>query len=156
MSFFNGVNPQSVSQAADGFKGFKVGDNYAMISKVEEKLSNSGNPMLEITFANEDGGTIWYYIVDNDFKLSRLKQLYQAFGIPMGETNIQKWVGKWGIVVCKEGEVYNGKKYPRVYYVKPVDNEKPSVANTTLAPIYNQPPSLPETTGNDFVDDIPF
>lgn len=152
--FFNGVNNQSVSQASDGFKEFKIGDNYARISKVEEKLSESGNPMLEITFADEDGATIRYYIVDGEWKLSRLKQLYQAFGIPFGETNIQRWIGKWGIVVCKAGEPYNGKVYNKVHYVRPdTDNHAPKTTQQSAQP---NPAYANNTPDDNFADDIPF
>ena len=157
MSFFNGVNPHTVSQASDGFKEFKIGDNHAYISKVVEKPSNSGNPMLEITFCDEHEATIRYYIVDGEYKLSKLKQLYQAFGIPMGETNTQRWLGKWGIVVCREGKLYNNKKYNEVHFLRPdIDGSAPQ----------NNAPKQPEqqnhgyngnyANSDDFTDDVPF
>jgi hypothetical protein len=146
--FFNDVNPQTVSQASDGFKEFRIGENHAYISKVEEKVSKeSRNPMLEITFADEDGATIKYYIVDGEFKLSKLKQLYLAFGIPLGEANIQKWIGKWGVVVCKADKPYNDKIYNKVSYVKPPDTaRKPE-------PQYGEEEDSEEP---EFSDDIPF
>ena len=163
MSFFNGVNPQTVSAASNGFKEFKIGENYAHISKVEEKKSESGNPMLEITFVNEDGATIRYYIVDGEWKLSRLKELYTAFGIPMGERTVQNWIGKWGIVVCKAGKEYNGKTYNQVSYVKS-DNDVPQSRKPNQQ--QQQPPRGYDDTGDEFgnanhqeeefTDDIPF
>ena len=150
MGFFNGVNHQTVSQASNGFSEFKVGDNHAYISKVEEKESKKGNPMLEITFTNDEGATIFYYIVEGEFKLSRLKQLYQAFGIPIGETNIQRWIGKWGIVVCKAGEPYDGKIYNKVSYVRPPDGA-PQNQHRQQKPQQNQ-----NASDDGFDDDIPF
>ena len=76
MGFWSDVNQGSVSQANDGFSGFNefdIGDNEAFIQKVEEKLSESGNEMLVVTFAKSNGATIRYYIVDGEYKLSKLK-----------------------------------------------------------------------------------
>jgi hypothetical protein len=152
MGFFDGVNSQTVSEAQDGFKEFKIGDNHAQITKVEEKISKeSGKAMLEITFTDEEGATIRYYIVADDYKLAKLKQLSAAFKIPMEEINIPgKWVGKWGIVVCKAGEPYNGKVYNKVHYLRPDFEEQP--------PKQNEPPkeNFNEPSPNNFVDDIPF
>lgn len=161
--FFDDVNRQSVSKASDGFKEFKVGDNHAQITQVKEKISKeSGNPMLEITFADEEGASINYYIVDGEWKLSKLKQLYEAFGISVGETNIQRWIGHWGIVVCKAGEPYNGKVYNKVSYVKP-DTDNQSQQNNHYhggqgrEPVNSGsvPPEEPPMDDH-FSDNIPF
>jgi len=154
MSFFNGVNRLTVSEAPDGFREFKIGDNHAFVSKVEEKLSNSGNPMLEITFCDEEGASIRYYIVDGEYKLSKLKQLYTAFGIPVGETNTQRWIGKWGIVVCKAGEEYNGKVYNKVSFLRPILNSKQHDNTPKQQAPRNE--SVPQEQTNEFTDDIPF
>ena len=156
MNFFSGVNLQSVSQASDGFSEFKIGDNHAFISKVEEKTSNSGNPMLEITFVDDNGASIRYYIVDGEYKLSRLKQLYTAFNIPMGETNIQRWIGKWGIVVCKEGEYYNNKKYNKVHFLRPDTESDPKSAPPKQPEQQNHGYNGDHAGNDDFTDDIPF
>jgi len=153
MSFFDGVTPQTVSQASDGFLEFKVGENYAYISSVEEKESRNNNPMLEITFADEEGATIRYWIVGGEYKLSRLKQLYSAFGIPMGEANTNKWIGKWGVVVCKAGTPNDkGKVYNQVSYLKQDNADKQPQGSASSKPSQN------EGHGDDeyFEDDIPF
>lgn len=162
MSFFNGVTPQSVADAPDGFKEFKIGDNDAYITKIEEKTSKDGNQMLVISFANNDDAEIKHYIVDGEYKLSKLKQLYLSFGIPLGNTNTQSWVGKTGIVVCKAGEPYNGKVYNKVSYLRPKQNVGQS-GNTDQGgqstPKNVTPPAAPaQNTANngDFMDDIPF
>jgi F0F1-type ATP synthase beta subunit len=157
--FFDGVNKQSVSEASDGFREFKIGDNHAQITQVKEKISKeSGNLMLEITFADEEGATIQYYIVDGEYKLSRLKQLYKAFKIPIGETNIQRWIGRWGMVVCKAGEPYNGKVYNKVHFVKPDTDDQSKPTNSYHADQKReQKPAESAPPRNDgFEDDIPF
>jgi len=151
--FFNGVTFKSLSEASSGFKEFKIGENNAYISKVEEKKSGNGKPMLEITFTNDDGATIRYRISDGDWKLSMLKGLCLAFDITLGEINTNKWIGKWGIVVCKAGEPYNGKVYNEVHYVKPDTDKMPTDAPTQSAPKSQGDSS---DSFDNFDDDIPF
>jgi hypothetical protein len=170
MSYWDDVNPRSVSEASDGFSEFALGDNEAFIDKVEEKISESGNEMLVITFAKNNGATIKHFIVDGEWKLSKLKQLYTAFNIPIGETNTKKWLGKTGIVVCKEGKPYNGKCYNQVSYLRPLSNSYPANnqprSQQTRPPVMHKAPE-PDMTpknqpdnadfpGDGFDDDIPF
>jgi len=148
MSFFNDVNQRTVSEARSGFPEFKVGDNYAYISKVEEKKSRSDKPMVEITFTDENGATIRYWIVEGEWKFPKLKELYLSFGIPLGERDIKKWIGKWGIVVCKAGEsTSDGKIYNQVSYVK-ADNDVPQ--NRKPNQQQQQPPRGYDDTGDEF------
>jgi hypothetical protein len=162
MGYWDDVNPRSVSEASDGFSEFALGDNEAFIDKVEEEVSNSGNDMLVVTFAKNNGATIKHFIVDGEYKLSKLKQLYAAFNIPVGETNTKKWLGKTGIVVCKEGKPYNGKVYNQVSYVRPIDLKQPAGTHVpqNSVPANSKPPLEPQQrqgqSDADFVDDIPF
>ena len=156
-SFWSGVTPQSVANAPDGFKEFQVGDNEAFIHQVNEKTSkSSGAKMLDIIFKKMDGAEIHYYIVDDEYKMQKLKALYLCFGIPMGSTNIYEWTGKRGIVVCKQGQPYEGKVYNKVSYLRPmVDNGyKPSVQKS-MQPGYVTP-QRQDQSDDDFEDDIPF
>ena len=156
-NFFDDVSPTTVSEAASGLGEFKVGDNHAHISSVVETISKKGNPMLDITFVNEDGKSIHYYIVDGEYKLSKLKQLYQAFEIPVGEIDTRKWIGKWGIVVCKEDKPYNGKIFNKVSYVRPnLENGTPPRSVTPNTQSNSLPPSGGGSSDDDFDDDIPF
>jgi len=166
MGFWNGVTPDSVANASDGFQQFIIGDNDAYIKSVSEKVSQSGNEMLVITFANDDGAEIQHYIVDNEYKEQKLKQLCIAFNIPFGSQNLKSWIGKRGIVVCKQGEPYNGKTYNTVSYLKP----KPGSANVNRPAHtqqsqpaqqqpqqpYNPPAEQNQQDGDYFKDDIPF
>jgi hypothetical protein len=95
MSFFNDVTPQKMAEASEGFKEFKIGDNEAFIKSVTEKISESGNPMLQIIFCNDEGAEVRHYIVDGEYKMQKLKQLYQSFSIPFNNINPQSWIGKY-------------------------------------------------------------
>jgi hypothetical protein len=158
--FWGGVTPQSVANAPDGFKEFQVGENEAFIQQVNETTSkNSGRDMLDIIFKKMDGAEIHYYIVDDEFKMQKLKALCLCFGIPMGSTNIEEWRGKRGIVVCKQGEPYNGKIYNKVSYLKPLvpaNGAKPSTNNGYSANNGYAPPNLSVSEADSFADDIPF
>jgi hypothetical protein len=181
MGFLDTFTPQELENA-HGFSSFQVGDNTARIASVEETFSTNGNDMLVIHFENESGAKIRYYIVDNEWKLSKLKQLYQAFGIPFTEKNTQRWIGRMGVVVCKQGKPYNGETRPEVSYVKPPEKsrkegpdnsglqqphyndgyprnqatEKPTTS-TSLMFSTQEPPQRHNPDFDDgFTDDIPF
>ena len=162
MSFWNDVTPQAVSNAPDGFKEFQVGDNEAWIQMVNETTSQSGNRMLVITFRKMDGAEIKHYIVDDEYKMQKLKQLYLCFGIPMGNMEIDTvWKGKTGVVVCKKGEPYDGKCYNKVSYLRPLtDGDKPANrSNGSMKPGYMSSGvgnSQGQPYGDSFSDDIPF
>ena len=145
MSFFNGVTPNSVEEAQDGFNEFKIGENNAYIRTVHEITSKNGNPMLEITFATEDEAVIKYYIVDSEYKLSKLKQLYKSFSIPPEYyINISKWLYKEGVVVCKQ-DTYNGRPVPKVSYLKSKDTPNQQTLGTQQG-----------QGEKEFTNDIPF
>jgi hypothetical protein len=160
MRFMDDVTPQNLEQAKS-FSSFQIGDNTAHIVKVEEAMSSSGNNMLVIHFENEFNGIIRYYIVDNEYKFQKLKGLYQAFGIPFTETNPDRWIGRQGVVVCKEGKPYNGETRPEVHYVKPILSNTSSPAQPAM---YSTPEQAPANQGwnnpppsdDGFVDEIPF
>jgi hypothetical protein len=149
-----------VANAQDGFKEFRVGDNDAFVKSVEEKVSESGNPMLVITFGNDEGAEIKHFIVDGEYKLQKLKQFYLAFGIPLGSRNFEEWRGKRGVVVCKQGEPYNGKVYNKVSYFRSrLDSNSRSMNNSPRSQSARQSDSPREEQSHPddgFTDDIPF
>jgi hypothetical protein len=162
MSYWDDVTPHSVANANDGFKEFRIGDNDAFVKSVQEKTSESGNPMLVITFENDEGAEIKHFIVDGEYKLSKLKQFYMAFGIPLGSRDFEEWRGRCGIVVCKQGEPYNGKVYNKVSYLrpKPGPNSNPRPANNPPRSQSAKQPDSPREKqsppDDGFEDDIPF
>jgi len=120
MSFFDGVSARTLEDAPDGFRNFSIGENEAYIDNAEEGYTkDSGRKMLTVTFKKDDGAEIKHYIVDNEWKLTNLKNLYAAFGISFHSTDLADWYHKRGIVVCKE-HMHEGKTYPRVSYLKPL------------------------------------
>jgi hypothetical protein len=163
MSFWNGVTPQSVASAQDGFKEFQIGENEAYVKSAKEDISESGNPMLVITFVNDEGAEIRHYIVDGEFKQQKLKQFYIAFGIPIGSQNFHEWLNKRGIVVCKQGKPNrNGNIYNQVSYLRPrpgANTNRSSVDNTQRSQQAQQPARQPDPEHrpeDEFEDDIPF
>jgi len=171
MSFWNGVTPQSVASAKDGFKEFQIGENEAIVKSVVEKVSESGNDMLVITFENDEGAEIRHYIVDGEFKQQKLKQFYIAFGIPIGDMNVNGWRGKRGIVVCKQGKPNNnGNTYNQVSYLRPRPGTNSAPNNAQRNQPAQQPARQPAPQSyephntepdytppeEEFTDDIPF
>lgn len=168
MGFWNNVTPDSVANASDGFKEFTIGDNDAYIKEVKEDVSQSGNDMLVITFANDEGAEIKHFIVEGEFKQQRLKQLCIAFNIPFGSHNIQNWIGKRGVVVCKQGKPNsNGNTYNQVSFLRPKQGanvNRPASTQPRQQSHQQQQPYTPpsgqshqnDEFDDEFDDDIPF
>jgi len=162
--FWNDVTPDSVAAASDGFKEFAIGENEAIIKSVKEDTSQSGNDMLVVTFANDDGAEIKHYIVEGEYKQQKLKQLYTAFKIPIGSKTTQNWLGRRGIVVCKQGKPNaNGNVYNQVSYLRPlksaVNQSYPANAQQNQQTQQNNNANgqtQQNVSGDGFVDDIPF
>jgi len=161
MGFLDRINSDDLENA-QSFSSFTIGDNLAKIAEVKEDVSKNGNDTLVITFINDSGAKIRYYIVDNEYMLQKLKSFYVAFGIPFTEKNYQRWIGKKGIVVCKEGKPYNGETRSEVSYVRPITSGEQPARQTFGKPPANTPAmySEPEQNNNPvndgFDDDIPF
>ena len=165
MGFWNDVTPDSVANASGGFNEFTIGDNEAYIKEVKEDVSQGGNEMLVITFANERGVEIKHFIVEGEYKQQKLKQLYIAFNIPFANHNIQSWIGKSGIVVCKQGKPNsNGNVYNQVSYLRPkpgtnINNHANGGSQPSQSSVPQQqyqPPAGNANQGDEFTDDIPF
>jgi len=146
-SFWDGVNPQSVGSAQDRGAQFNIGENEAYINQVNPKTSSKGNKMLEVILKKTDGAEIRYYIVDDEYKLGKLKALQKCFGIPLGNNEIDTtWKNKRGIVICRESKPKdNGKTYPEVNYFKALSDKTHSVGK-----------QQGQAVSDGFIDDIPF
>lgn len=107
-------------EESNSFAPIPVGDHRVRIASVEEKKSSNGNDMLEIVLdVSGHSSSLWYYLVffnDNPSMTNqKLGQLFDSFGIPMGDMNIRNWVGKVGGARVKH-ELYNGENSAKVSY----------------------------------------
>jgi hypothetical protein len=91
------------------FETIPVGKHRIRIASVDKAISKSGNDMLTIKFdVSGYSSKIWHYIVfliDHPEITNRnLTQLFDSFGIPDGDFDTNKWVGKVGGCMTKEDE----------------------------------------------------
>ena len=94
------------------FKPIPEGDHRVRILSAEEQISNSGNQMIKLVLeVSGHNSTIWHFItfMPTNQKLTnqKLGELWNSFGIPQGNFNLQSWVGKVGAAKVKHEE-HNG------------------------------------------------
>ena len=102
------------------FKPIPVGDFRVRIALAEEQTSGNGRQMIKLTLdVSGYSSTLWHYIVfmPENQKLTnqKLGELWNSFGIPQGNFNLQQWVGKVGAAKVKH-EDYNGEPTAKVAY----------------------------------------
>ena len=113
-------NFNSSDYEEQSFKPIPVGDHRVRIASAEEQTSGSGRQMIKLVL-NVSGynSTIWHFIVfmPENQKLTnqKLGELWNSFGIPQGNFNLQQWVGKVGAAKVKH-EDYNGEPSAKVAY----------------------------------------
>ena len=138
------------------FKPIPVGDHRVRIAEAEEKTSANGNQMIVLTLeVSGYGSKIWHNLtlLTNNTKLTnqKLGELWNSFGIPQGNFNLQQWVGKVGAAKVKHEE-YNGNTNPKVAYFISKDRQD-------KLPAWKEPNSASASTV-DFTpvatDDLPF
>ena len=81
------------------------GDYRVEITDVEEKTSQSGNPMVVITL--RPNGTkirVKHYIVKNEYFNRNMTDFYDCFAIPYGDKNTLSWIGADGAAKLVENE----------------------------------------------------
>ena len=97
---------------------FKAGEWECTITKVEEKISKKNNPMLALSFAIDEQGTLYYYIVDDVSsedawrrRNQNLTRFFDCFSIPRGNFNYNSWIGKRGVIkIDKRAPNENGEQ----------------------------------------------
>ena len=97
---------------------FKAGEWECTITKVEEKISKKNNPMLALSFAIDEQGTLYYYIVDDVSsedawrrRNQNLTRFFDCFSIQRGNFNYSSWIGKRGIIkIDKRAPNENGEQ----------------------------------------------
>ena len=102
------------------FKPIPEGDHRVRILSAEEQISNSGNQMIKLVLeVSGHNSTIWHFItfMPTNQKLTnqKLGELWNSFGIPQGNFNLQSWVGKVGAARVKH-EDRNGEKNAKIAF----------------------------------------
>ena len=102
------------------FKPIPIGDYRVRIASAEEQTSSSGRQMIKLILdVSGYSSTIWHFIVfmPENQKLTnqKLGELWNSFGIPQGNFNLQSWVGKVGAAKVKH-EDYNGESNAKIAY----------------------------------------
>ena len=127
------------------FKPIPVGDHRMRIASAEEQTSSTGKQMIKIVLdVSGYNSTIWHFIVfmPENQKLTnqKLGELWNSFGIPQGEFNLNTWVGKVGAAKVKHEE-YNGEMSPRIAYFINKDRQE-------KLPIWQEPSGKASLTGS--------
>lgn len=102
------------------FKPIPVGDHRVRIASAEEQTSSKGKQMIKLVLdVSGYNSTIWHYIVfmPDNAKLTnqKLGELWNSFGIPQGNFDLNVWRGKVGAAKIKH-EIYEGNPNPKVSY----------------------------------------
>jgi hypothetical protein len=137
------------------FKPIPVGDHRVRIASAEEQTSGSGRQMIKLTLeVSGYSSTIWHYIVfmPENQKLTnqKLGEVFNSFGIPQGNFNLQQWVGKVGAAKVKHEE-YNGETNAKIAYFINKDRQD-------KLPAWQEPnkSNVTDFTPVDDIGDLPF
>lgn len=114
-----------------------VGDYRVRIEEVEEGFSRNGNEMWTMTLsASGSASRLWFYLVfmpDNPGMTdSRLRMIFDSFGITPGNMDSRSWVGKCGGARIKHEE-WNGETSAKVQKFLPR-------AQVDALPSWEEPP----------------
>lgn len=139
------------------FKPIPVGDHRMRISSAEEQTSESGKQMIKLVLeVSGYNSTIWHFLVflPDNVKLTnqKLGELWNSFGIPQGNFNLQSWIGKVGAAKVKHEE-YNGNTNPKIAYFINKDRQD-------KLPAWQEPNKSNSGSGFEEIptptDDLPF
>ena len=147
-------NFNSADYEEQSFKPIPVGDHRVRIASAEEQTSGSGRPMIKLVLdVSGYNSTIWHWIVfmaDNQ-KLTnqKLGELWNSFGIPQGNFDLNAWVGKVGAAKVKHEE-YKGDVSPKIAYFISKDRQD-------KLPAWSEPSNKSALTGGaaGFIDITP-
>jgi hypothetical protein len=147
--------------------GFDVpppGKYRVRIEEAEETTSKAGAGMIKLSLkVSGHPGTVFHYIVDNEYAQRNLDKLFDSFGITPGDFNYLNWRGKVGAAQLK-AEQYNGNDQARVSYfiLRSRQGNLPAWVESGGSSAYNGPTSLRDdprfvaaAAGSDVVE-IPF
>ena len=111
------------------FKPIPAGDHRVRIASAEEQTSKSGNQMIKLVLdVSGYNSTIWHYLVllnDNPKMVNqKLGELWNSFGIPQGNFDLNSWKGKVGAAKVKH-ESYNNEPTAKIaYFIKKEKQDK--------------------------------
>ena len=100
-------NPEDYNP--DRFELVPPGDYRVRIEDAEETSSKSGYPMIKLTLkVSGYNGKVWHYMVFMADTPERMKmtndnlgRIFDSFGIPQGDLNVEHWKGKVGAAHIK-------------------------------------------------------
>ena len=103
-----------------GFKPIPMGDHRVRIASAEEQISESGKQMIKLVLeVSGYSSTIWHFVVflPDNTKLTnqKLGELWNSFGIPQGNFNLNSWAGKVGAAKVRH-EDYKGEPTAKIAY----------------------------------------
>ena len=140
------------------FKPIPIGDHRVRIASAEEQTSSSGKQMIKLVLeVSGYSSTIWHFLVflPENQKLTnqKLGELWNSFGIPQGNFNLQQWVGKVGAAKVKH-EDYNGESNAKIAYFinKDRQDKLPAWQEPNKANVSGGFEAIPTPTD----DDLPF
>ncbi|MCL4473535.1 MAG: hypothetical protein M1455_06300 [Actinobacteria bacterium] len=134
-----------------------VGDYKAVVVEAIEKVSQSGNDMIELQIKLEgneryDGKLFWRYLVFGlEYSLEALKRDMTCLG--MNTDNVttvsaEQFINRRCRVHTKREE-YNGELKDKIHYLKPYESSSGSPATSDEEPLPEEPQGVSD-------DDIPF
>lgn len=140
------------------FKPIPVGEHRIRIQSAEEQVSRNQKQMIKLVLeVSGYNSTIWHFLVflPDNAKLTnqKLGELWNSFGIPYGDFNLNSWAGKVGAAKVKH-EDYDGQPNPKIAYFISKDRQD-------KLPAWQEPTGKAALTGNgntgayDPIDDLP-
>lgn len=142
-------------QPAEYGNRLEDGEHRVKIKDVNQDTSSKGNSMLVIELSIENASfTVKHFIVKNEYFNANATQFFDAFGIPRGNFDYPRWVGRTGKAFLKRNE----KGYMDLkYLVVKQTNQPPAPPSAPpSAPPAQRPPAQRPAPQDDFDDDIPF
>ena len=154
MSFAHDYQPEDYNTSAM----IEPGDHPVKITKIEEKVSKSGNEMLVVHLSVPGASfTMKHYLVSGEYFNGNATKLFDCFGITRGNFNFNQWIDRVGKAHLEKGEPNaEGKSFLEIAYLivdKPVAGSqgpaKPRIPQNTpqatpaprqAPPAYSAPP----------------
>ena len=151
-------NYDSNDYEEQSFKPIPVGEHRIRIQSAEEQTSRNNKQMIKLVLeVSGYNSTIWHFLVflPDNAKLTnqKLGELWNSFGIPYGDFNLNTWAGKVGAAKVKH-EDYEGQPNPKIAYFISKDRQD-------KLPAWKEPSGKAALTGNgatgpyDPLDDLP-